>query len=118
MDDRVRLCGAMTKAGTPCRQLARLCPWHGAARVARGGSRRARPGVYAVALTAEEAARWPYVPVGSLDSELRLARLRLARAAAAEQRLLADDPAADTRRLAEQIDHQMARRGRVGEGAV
>jgi len=90
-----------------------MCPWHNGAPVARGGRRRTRPGIYAVALTEEEAARWAQVPVGSLDSELRLARLRLARVAAAEQRLLAGDPSADTKRLSDQIDHQMARRGAV-----
>ncbi|MGE0255062.1 MAG: hypothetical protein AB7N54_13155 [Alphaproteobacteria bacterium] len=105
MDDSKPRCGVPTKSGRPCRHRAGRCPVHVPGRAARSGPRPARPGVYSAALTPEEAARWQRVPVGSLNGELRLARLRLARIAAAEQRLLADDPAADTRQHAAQIDH-------------
>lgn len=114
MDDSERRCGAPTKRGRPCRQLAGRCPVHTPEGDFRG-PRANVAGVYSAALTREEASRWARIPVGTVDGELRLARLRLARIAAAEQRVLADDPAADTKRFADQIDRQVAGRGRVGD---
>ena len=88
-------CGAKTRAGTPCNRspLAgkRRCRLHGGAstgagRPARPGNRNAlKHGLYSDRLTDEEKALLEMMPVGSLDEEIRLARVLLMRTMEAEE---------------------------------
>ena len=80
------LCGAKNRQGKPCRQRPTAgsvrCKWH-------GGKSLRKHGIYAAVLTAEEQAAYDQIPIGRLDDELKIARIRLMRALAA--RKLVDD---------------------------
>jgi hypothetical protein len=84
-----KCCGAETRAGTPCKRspLAgkRRCLLHGGAstgagKPARPGNQNARKhGIYSNRLTDEETEMLALMPVGTLDEEVRLARVLLMR---------------------------------------
>ena len=88
-------CGAKTRAGTPCKRppLAgkRRCRLHGGASTgagnpARPGNRNAlKHGLYSDRLTDDEKALLEQIQVGSLDEEIRLARVLLMRTMEAEE---------------------------------
>lgn len=81
------VCGAKTKSGKPCQSSPiggkRRCRLHGGAtpRGTHRGERNGnyRHGIYSRKLSEEEQALMPTIPVGTLDDEIRLARLMLRR---------------------------------------
>tara|TARA_R100000234_G_scaffold115807_1_gene92146 strand:- start:157 stop:747 length:591 start_codon:yes stop_codon:yes gene_type:complete len=79
-------CGATTRKGEPCKRLAiksvGRCRLHG------GKSRRAH-GIYAQVLTDEELELYDNIPIGTVDAELKVSRIRLLRAMKAKE--LVDD---------------------------
>ena len=129
-----KCCGAKTRAGTPCKRppLAgkRRCKLHGGA--STGGGNPARPcnrnalkhGLYSDRLTDEEKALLELMPVGSLDEEIRLARVLLMRTMEAEEtdeRLLSIDrvilrkPGLEaTYRPPQYLEHIIRLLGRIG----
>jgi len=84
------LCGAKTRTGTPCRRHAlkgkTRCKLHGGASSGppKGSKNNLSHGIYAQGLTDAEMQVWHAVQIGSVDDELRMARIRLARALRAE----------------------------------
>lgn len=81
-------CGAKTRSGAPCKGPAMKngrCRMHGGK--SKGPKQAKRPGntnavkhgFYSDALQAEELALWHRVEIGSLDDEIRLARVKLHR---------------------------------------
>lgn len=83
-------CGANCKAG-PCQKPALKngrCKNHGGMctgpREFRGNQNARKHGVYGKFLTAEEKAQYTELSIGSVDHELRLMRIRMARALEAE----------------------------------
>jgi len=84
------LCGAKTRNGTPCKRHAvkgkTRCKLHGGASSGppKGSKNHLTHGIYAKGLTAEEKLVWYDVELGSVDNELRMAKIRLARALKAE----------------------------------
>lgn len=84
-------CGAKTRAGGRCRQLPMpngRCRMHGGKstgpRDNRGNQNARKHGIYSNHLTEEERRQFNEIELGAVDQELRLARIRLARALAAE----------------------------------
>jgi hypothetical protein len=84
-------CGAKTRAGGLCGQLAMpngRCRMHGGKSTGpkdnRGNQNARKHGIYAKHLTAEELCQFGEIELGAVDQELRLTRIRLARALAAE----------------------------------
>ncbi|MEI2416204.1 HGGxSTG domain-containing protein [Orrella sp. JC864] len=85
------LCGAKTRSGQPCQNRAMTngrCRMHGGkASTTHKGNQYARThGIYSSHLTDDELAVWNDIELGRVDDELRLTRIRLARALAAENR--------------------------------
>lgn len=91
-------CGAKTKSGAPCQKWAMTngkCRLHGG-RTPKTNANGAKPGgLYSRFLTPGEQADFHVLKLGNLDDELRLMRIRLARALAAEA-LEADKPELET----------------------
>lgn len=90
-------CGAKTQAGTPCKRAGRAngrCNLHGG-KTPKGQRNALKHGIYAVGIREDEKELWEDIPIGTLDDELRLARLQLRRALEAQRR--ADEAAADGR---------------------
>jgi hypothetical protein len=87
-----RYCGAKTRAGGTCKQLAMTngrCRYHGGLSTGpkdtTNSSRNAlKHGIYATRFTDEELALSQELKLGNVDEELRLMRLRLRRALEAE----------------------------------
>lgn len=82
-------CGAKTRSGRPCKGPAMengRCRMHGgkATKTHAGNQNAAKHGIYSQHLTEEERAAWDEIELGRVDDELRLTRIRLARALAAE----------------------------------
>lgn len=88
-------CGAKTRAGGKCKAPAMAngrCRVHGGASTGpkdqRGNKNAVQPGsLYSQYLTAEEQALADQLELGNVDQELRLTRIRLRRALAAEDEL-------------------------------
>lgn len=86
------LCGAKGRNGQPCKRHASVgakrCKLHGGNNkpAAKGNTHAAKPGsLYSKYLTPEEQADFDRIELGRIDDELRLTRIRLARALAQEQ---------------------------------
>lgn len=84
-------CGAKTRSGRPCRQSPMpngRCRMHGGPSTGpkdnRGNKNALKHGIYSNQLTDEERKQFDEIELGAVDLELRLARIRLARALAAE----------------------------------
>ena len=90
-----KTCGAKTRAGTPCRKGTMpngRCRLHGGATPITNPT--ANPGnLYSQYLTLEEQKAYNALKLGDVNHELRLMRIRLARALAAET----DQPELDSR---------------------
>ncbi len=127
-----RLCGAPTRIGGKCRASAMRnarngrCRLHGgkssidkslkatkrppprgktAARLPNSGLRRGqKPAPYEGAVLPNEASLFAALPVGSVDDELKLCRLRLGRAAAAEAKLIASGESEGLTRIQDEIN--------------
>ncbi len=89
---KTQTCGAKNKSGKPCARLPAAgklrCHWHGGAAGSGApvGSQNAlKHGIYSRHMTVDEQNSLNDIELGSVDHELRLARIRLARALAAEQ---------------------------------
>lgn len=87
-------CGAKTRHGLPCLTPAMpngRCRMHGGSSTGAppGNDNAVKHGIYRSVLSDEECANYDNVEIGSLDDELRLARVRLARALKCER----DNPA-------------------------
>lgn len=84
----VRLCGAKTRSGEPCKNGAMdngRCRMHGG-KAPKTNQNAVKPGsLYSKHLTNEEQALFDEIELGSLDDEIRLTKIRLARALAQEQ---------------------------------
>ncbi|WP_331693506.1 HGGxSTG domain-containing protein [Pandoraea sputorum] len=83
-----RLCGAKTRSGDTCKNGAMAngrCRMHGG-KTPETNQNAAKPGsLYSKHLTDEEQALFDGIELGSLDDEIRLTKIRLARALAQEQ---------------------------------
>ena len=97
-------CGATNRAGNPCQRLAGKngrCHLHGGkstgAKTKAGKKKAARRalkhGIYSKGLHQDEKDAWEDIELGSIDDEIRLAKLQLARAVAAQKE--AEDGADD-----------------------
>lgn len=89
-------CGAKTRSGAPCASPAMpngRCRMHGGPSTGAplGNDNAVKHGIYRAALTDEERADYDGLRLGDVDDELRLVRVRLARALRAER----DDPKKD-----------------------
>jgi hypothetical protein len=97
------LCGAKTRAGTPCQKApikgSTRCRNHGGKTPKGqnpGNKHAAKPGnLYSKFLTEEEREQFDSIELGKIDDELRLMRIRLARALSHEQ-ARGDKPELDT----------------------
>jgi len=85
-------CGAKTRNGIPCKQNSMpngRCRMHGGPSTGpkdqRGNTNAVKHGIYMKRLTEAEQADYQALELGSVDHELRLARIRLARALDAEK---------------------------------
>lgn len=84
------LCGAKTRAGSPCQKFGMVngrCKLHGGKTpkgVNKGNKHAVRHGLYAKGLKSEELEIWHDISVGSLDDEIRLAKILLRRGFAAK----------------------------------
>jgi len=93
--DKPKECGAKSRQGRPCKKP----PMKGKRRCANHGAKSTGPtpennhlrthGVYSRYLTAEEVEVWPHIRVGSLDDEVKLAKIQIRRALLRSR----DDPA-------------------------
>ena len=136
-----RLCGATTRSGGACRASAMRnagngrCRWHGGtssvdippAKSKRqfsrskpladlgvsGSSASSIPPLYSAAVLASEASLFAALPVGSVDEELKLCRLRLGRAAAAEAQLIAKGESDGLSRIQDEINRITTRIDRL-----
>ncbi len=75
-------CHAKTRSGGRCKNRAMengRCRMHGG-KTPKGQMNNLRHGVYAEALTESEKEAWERIPIGSIDDEIRLAKLQLKRA--------------------------------------
>ncbi|WAL81490.1 hypothetical protein OYT13_16755 [Pandoraea sp. XJJ-1] len=83
-----RLCGAKTRSGATCKNGAMAngrCRMHGG-KTPQTNQNAAKPGsLYSKYLTPEEQAQFDQIELGRVDDELRLTRIRLARALGQEQ---------------------------------
>lgn len=109
-------CGAKTRAGSPCQRSGRAngrCNLHGG-KTPKGQRNAVKHGFYAKALTAPEKEVWHEIPLGSLDEEIRLARVLLLRAMIGK---LPDQAALMLRRI-ERLEATRAAMNDKGQGAV
>ena len=132
-----RLCGAQTRSGSTCRAPAMrkaqngCCRWHGGdssvqqeakafnrlprARKTKVGqtstspSRNQQPAPYTRAVLPNEVSLFAALPIGSVDGELKLCRLRLERAAVAEARLISSGESEGLARIQDEINRITAR---------
>ncbi|MDW3683094.1 HGGxSTG domain-containing protein [Cupriavidus sp. CV2] len=81
------VCGAKTRSGAPCKNAAMAngrCRMHGG-KSPKTNQNAVKPGsLYSKHLTAEEQGDFNAIELGGVDDELRLTRIRLARALALE----------------------------------
>jgi hypothetical protein len=84
-------CGAKTRAGGRCQQPGMpkngRCRYHGGMSTGpgKGNQNATQHGIYAKYLTEDERVAYAELKLGSVEQELRLTRIRLARALAAEE---------------------------------
>lgn len=84
-------CGAKTRSGEPCKRAPvkgkTRCKLHGGASTGApiGSSNAATHGIYRQHLTDDEQAVYDEIRLGEVDHELRVARIQLARALAAQR---------------------------------
>lgn len=103
--EAVSRCGAATRQGTPCARPARngcRCAVH-----AMAPSDDLSHGIYRPQFSAIEQRWYDAVPLGSVEHELRLTRVRLARAITAElaEALIVPDPEVEAKKPAKGRDH-------------
>lgn len=109
-----KYCGARNRQGKPCRQRPTAgslrCKWH-------GGKSLRKHGIYAAVLSEEEQNAYDQIPIGRLDDELKIARIRLMRALKAKKEVddAPDDP---TNRAGMEIAEIKQRTGKAGEQTV
>ncbi|AVX13810.1 HGGxSTG domain-containing protein [Stutzerimonas stutzeri] len=89
-------CGAKTRSGQPCKAPAMpngRCRKHGGTSTgAPAGNQNARKhGIYSAAIQADEADLWDEIAIGSLDDDIRIAKLQLRRALIAQAKAEAGD---------------------------
>jgi len=92
MTEAVRACGAKTKGGGTCRSRPfrprdgrepnGRCRLHGGNNPGGkpGNTNAVKHGIYSEVLSAEDRQAWERVEIGSIDDEIRIARIRLRRA--------------------------------------
>ena len=86
------LCGAKNRSGEPCKKHAltgsKRCKLHGGKSTGapKGNQNRNTHGIYSSVISDDEKLIWEQVELGRIDDELRLCRIRLVRALAAENR--------------------------------
>lgn len=91
------LCGAKTRSGEPCKRHAvpgsARCKLHGgAASKSNKGNQSARKhGIYSDTLTADEHGLWDDIGIGTLDDDIKIAKLQLRRALMAQAKAEAGD---------------------------
>jgi len=82
-------CGAKTRSGQPCKANAMpngRCRKHGGASTGapKGNQNARKHGIYSDAIRPDEAELWSDINVGSLDDDIRIAKLQLRRALIAQ----------------------------------
>ena len=102
-------CGAKTRAGAPCSARAMpngRCRMHGGTSVGGpvGNDNAVKHGIYRSTLSEDERADYDSLQLGDVDHELRLVRVRLARALKAERD--SEDPKRD---YTDTVDRLLAR---------
>lgn len=91
------LCGAKTRSGEPCKRHAvpgsARCKLHGgAASKANKGNQSARKhGIYSDTLTVDEHGLWDDICIGTLDDDIKIAKLQLRRALLAQAKAESGD---------------------------
>jgi len=100
-------CGAKTRAGGRCQQAGMpkngRCRYHGGLSTgpSKGSQNALTHGIYARHLTEEEQAEYPLLAIGHVEHELRLTKIRLARALSAEKASMGEPE------LEEVVDHDL-----------
>lgn len=89
-------CGAKTRSGQPCKKPALengRCKLHGGTNpgAPKGNQNARKHGIYSDTLTADEQGLWEEINVGSLDDDIRIAKLQLRRALIAQAKAEAGD---------------------------
>jgi hypothetical protein len=103
----VPLCGAHSKrSGMGCRNRAMpngRCRMHGGKSTGppAGSTNAITHGIYSTAITLAERELWDRIDLGTLDDEIKIAKLRLARVLRQEQLYLAAENDADRTKLLE-----------------
>ena len=88
-------CGAKTRAGGECKRAPRAngrCNLHGGKSTGapKGSTKALKHGIYSSALQDEEKELWSRIEIGTIDDELRMARLQYMRALKADRPELAE----------------------------
>jgi hypothetical protein len=92
MTDERRLCGAKTRSGQACKASPikgkRRCKMHGGMSTGpRKGTRNAlKHGIYSDVLSPEDKKTYDRIELGSIDDEIRIARIQLRRALQEQER--------------------------------
>ena len=89
-------CGAKTRSGQPCKKPALengRCKLHGGTNpgAPKGNQNARKHGIYSDTLTVDEQGLWDDINVGSLDDDIRIAKLQLRRALMAQAKAEAGD---------------------------
>lgn len=89
-------CGAKTRSGQPCQAQAMpngRCRMHGgkATETHKGNQNARKHGIYSDTLTSDEQGMWDEISVGSLDDDIKIAKLQLRRALIAQAKAEAGD---------------------------
>lgn len=90
------ICGAKTRSGQPCQAQAMpngRCRMHGgkAADTHKGNQNARKHGIYSDTLTEDETSLWDSISVGTLDDDIKIAKLQLRRALIAQAKSEAGD---------------------------
>lgn len=92
MTEERRLCGAKTRSGAPCKRSPikgkKRCRRHGGTNPGpKKGSRHAlKHGIYSDVLSPEDKKTYDRIELGSIDDEIRIARVQLRRALQEQER--------------------------------
>jgi hypothetical protein len=90
-------CGAKTRSGEPCKRHAvpgsSKCKLHGggASKANKGNQHARKHGIYSDTLTADEQGLWDDIGIGTLDDDIKIAKLQLRRALLAQAKAEAGD---------------------------
>lgn len=89
-------CGAKTRSGQPCKAPAMpngRCRRHGGASTGapKGNQNARKHGIYSDTLTADEQGLWDEIGIGTLDDDIKIAKLQLRRALIAQAKAEAGD---------------------------